>query len=161
MSHIPFPALLRPISTRHLLALVCLGAAVALPAALARPALAQDQGAATQPAGGAQPGDAAFEDFVRLVDNYYHTARMANYTAAQAYGNQIISGNYDPEMLLDAFNEVHKRRSEQPADLDELMLRWQRDDALSAVATDINTRLNDGRVARATNHVRATLLARK
>jgi HEAT repeat protein len=150
MSDNLFPALPRSTPVRRLVALSTLAVAAALPAAIARTALAQDQ-AAQDPTAQAQPADTAFEDLVRLVDNYYHTARMANFTAAEAYGNQIITGNYDPEMLLDAFVEVHRRRSENMADLDELMLKWQSADELSAVATEIAGQVNAGRVARATN----------
>ena len=142
---IPRPSVPSRNAFRSLIALGSLGAAIALVSAPARPALAQDPAAATQPA------DSAFEDLVRLVDNFYHTARMANYTAAQAYGSQILAQNVDPEMLLDAFREVHKRHSEQPADLDRQMLVWQQQPELADVAGEIVKRVNEGRVARATN----------
>lgn len=179
MIHLPRPALLAQSSARRLLSFACIGAALALPAWLPAPAFAQEEPAgqdpaqdppqdpaqdpptdapeqpaqqpATQPAT-QRPAEAALPvDVVRLVDDFYHTAVMGNYTAAQAYGEQILAADIDPEVLLDAFVEVHRRRSDNPADLDQLMIKWQQAEPIAGVANEIVKRVNEGRIARATN----------
>lgn len=124
------------------------------PEAQAEPAAQDEQ--REQPAEAQPPqdgGDAAqpTRELIRLVDDFYHTAQMGNYTAANAYGEQILSGNHDPQALLEAFREVHRRRSQDPALLDKLMINWQQTEPIAGVSTEIVRIVNEGRFARATS----------
>ena len=151
-----------PLAARRILQMACLGIGLSL----CLPGFAsavQDQAGgqpATRPAQDAnQPGQASQpaqagevpEALLRLVDDFYHYATVGNYTAAQAYGEQLLAGNHDPEQVLDAFTEIQERRGATGKPLDQRLLEWQNAQEISAVATEITRLINEGRIARATN----------
>ncbi len=112
---------------------------------LAIPARAQD--AATQDA---QSGKASPE-LIRLVDDFYHAAAVAQYPAANALGRQILEQNPSATALLSAFREVQGYRGRGATTLDQQFVRWQNVPQLSEVATQIVGVVNEGRVQLATD----------
>src|SRR5687768_16046804 len=152
MTQLSRPAL-SPLAARRMLQLACLGIGLSLPipgiaSTLQDPPSTRPAQDATQPAG--QRGEVP-EALLRLVDDFYHYATVGNYTAAQAYGEQLLAGNYDPEQVLDAFTEIQERRGPEGKPLDQRLLEWQNAEEISAVATEITRLINEGRIARATN----------
>ena len=136
------------------LRLACVGIALALPA-LAVPVLfpqfaapANARQAATDAPKGAAPVPA---DLLSQVEDYYHYATIGQYDAANALGQQLLQGSYSSEQYLDAFRQVHDRRSGPSEDLDRRFTQWQGTPQLTDVANQIVAKVNDGRRARATN----------
>ncbi len=146
MTHPLRPAFLTSKSgLRHrLLRLACIGVALSLPASVAT---GQDQ-AATQEQPATQQGDQ--QNLVRLAEDFYHSATVGSYAAAQAYGEQLLAGNFDPEAVLDAFVEVNSRRGGDVA-LDRRMMQWQQAEPIAAISAQVVGLINQGRMARATN----------
>ena len=105
--------------------------------------------AAGQPAAGQAAAPNA--QLVAQVENFYHYAEVANYPAAKAVGDQIVAANPDPQAVLDAFREVHERRSRPNYTLDQLFLRWQRTPEIADVTGQLVGKVNEGRLARATD----------
>src|SRR5690606_11186009 len=118
--------------------------------ALAQEAAATQQGQqAQQPA--QQAGAMAPEQLVRMVEDFYHFATIANYQAANALGQQILASNPDPQALLDAFRQVQSRRSDNISDLDRRFLQWQQTEQIGEVSRQLVEVVNQGRQQRATD----------
>ncbi|MEL7240084.1 MAG: hypothetical protein AAGK78_14600, partial [Planctomycetota bacterium] len=127
--------------TRLSLASACAAVAFAVPAWL--PAVAPQTAAVAF----AQDND----ELVDLVDDFYNAAAIGSYDAANAFGQAILDGGYDPTDLVDAFNEAHSRRNAPGEDLDRKLITWQTTEEIGDVTTKIVELVNEGRRSRATD----------
>ena len=110
-----------------------------------------DQGG-NAPAGNNQADAEPSEELVDLVDDFYYSANVTSFDAANAYGKQIVDGNYNPQALLEAFRIVNEDRSQRSADeLARKLFVWQNSDEIGDVTKQIVDQLNNGRVAKATD----------
>ena len=91
------------------------------------------------------------EPLLELVDDYYHFATIGSYEIANANGQALLQGDYQPQQYLDAFREIHSRRDLPPEALDRRLVEWQGVPQLSDVATRVSEKINEGRRARATD----------
>lgn len=141
---------------RRMLASACVGVALALicpTGALAQQAGTQPAQPATQPQTQPQGGVQSVtpEQLLKLVEDFYHFATIANYPAANALGQQILASSPDPQALLDAFREVQGRRTEEISDLDRRFLQWQQTEQIGETTRQIVEMVNQGRQQRATD----------
>lgn len=123
------------------LACVCTSASLAI---LPQPAWAQNADAT---AASAQPR--VNPELRTSVDRFWHFAKVANYAAASAEGQQILQTyGSEPVQVMLAFEQVAGQRRDN---LDQWLIRWQGAEGLGETATELFNTIEQGRRARATD----------
>ncbi len=141
----PAPAGCRP----SLAARLALSAAALSALTVASPGLGLVAPAAAQQVT-EEPSAQPSEELLDLVDDFYHTATLANYPAARAYGQQVLDTAEEPEAVLEAFQQVYDRRPDPLVGLDEQLIRFQGIPEIAEVSGAVVDLVNEGRQARAT-----------
>jgi hypothetical protein len=115
---------------------------------------------------GAISGDATVsvtsdqQALIDQVDNFWHYGKIARYDLAADAGQKILSGSATPVSILEAFESVTQKRSDN---IDQWMLRWRTlpegsdrtqnadIEKMRQVADQLNDKINAGYATRSAN----------